>query len=1336
MARFDYSINVVGQISNLEELKKQLSGETFNIKIKLDSSSKEVIRELHQLAVDLTNAFANLGNIAGSVRNGGKSGGGGVKVAGISDNEQASAAAIASYERQRTTMLKGLNTQIQLGEEGLFQFQGGEVVAQKFEEVKKNLEDIRATSESTNGNIAEWKIKLNESATELNNINKEWELVKSSAKGTNIEAEQLKQTLEATRLESTKQGLTGQIKDKLNSGNRLKIFGTENGIALKKQYEDLLTQTQQITIGNKNYQQSIVAIQSELKRLTPIHKQLQRETQKTTGVTDSFATVVRKKLANATAYRVIFSIFNTIRTAMSSLYHTTIDINTELRDINKVLDLNDSQLSSLTVKANELANAYARTTVEVLNAMESFAKAGFTVSQTIDLAELSIKLQNVGDLTASAASQFLVAANAAFQMNGDAKKLAETIDIVNNLSNNAAVTVEFLSEALKVGGAVAHSAGLSLEEFASMATTVGEATQRSGREVGNGLKTIILRLTQVNDTADGANESISNADKALESVGIKVRDTANSFRPAMETLTELAKKWNTLSDVQQRYITYNLAGVYRSNILESFLANINEYEENLYTSLNSVGSATKENELYMNSLEAGIKKVTAAWESFVVKIKASKVISFILNGIAFVMRNLETAIIGIGISLAVIYRMQLQKWFLSVVKGIKSLVSTLFATKKATDAAAASATAAKASIAPVLTLIIAITTAIMLLTDAHKKAQEEEKKAIAESLTATNELIGQYGQLNMITRQYEQLREQYRLTGEGVEELRDLQAQLNEQFREQTIGVDLVNGSYESQIKLIEELKRKKAEEVYESGRAGYTLAQDYMTRKLKDNQYGTAGSILNRYTDRVSPTGEKSKYDEKYSLKNLGEELGLDYSFSERKVRYGNDKIDWSLNRQDMIKYLQAVVDGLNSDIEGTTGKKREGLLKELEDASTALTNITNDTQDSVKSMESQLGAFKSFANTMVSGEIVKLQGYEKTLYDSITESLELSDLSNAGLAKYTEDVRKVATILDNIDVNNFEEKWKAILGIFPDLTEEDKKAYFDSLGNYATQLSDLDSEAQEINSELQQRVNQLKAQSKAEGNLYDLRREIATDAGLTDEEYKDFALSGNASSISDPRLQSLAKEVESDYAKYIEDINKSEAEGLNNQEAITTLYETQVELKQKQLEILKKELNLEEKRKALNTLESERNQISFINGQRVYVADYEAVEKERQSLLEAEQESAKSQSELETGGKLAENEVEFTKIVTNIEGYNQALKDGDAALISFIDKIGKTGIYADELSNVFGRMKNLITKAQEEGKEPKGGIKIDTVVVNGVDNLQGIADELYKKTGQVTPW
>lgn len=320
--------------------------------------------------------------------------------------------------------------------------------------------------------------------------------------------------------------------------------------------------------------------------------------------------------------------------AFRDALQTMKDVDSALVTIQKTTGFTEDQLDRLTDSAYELANAYGRTATEILNAASVYARAGF--KDNLDqMTELSALLQNVGDLEGEVAAKFLIATNAAWKLNGSYDALMGVIDGLNAQTNQAAVDMEALTSGITVAGSVFANAGESVQTFAGLLGASVALTQRSGSEVARGLRTIAMNIRQIKGELDDGEiideASISDAAKALHSVGISVADTEGELRLTSEVLDELAGRWSSLTTAEQSYLAQSLAGKRQANILNALMNNWSETQRQMTLYANGAGSAMQENEIYLNSWEAKTKQLSAAWTKFVAEVMDTDAIKGVLN---------------------------------------------------------------------------------------------------------------------------------------------------------------------------------------------------------------------------------------------------------------------------------------------------------------------------------------------------------------------------------------------------------------------------------------------------------------------------------------------------------------------------------------------------------------------------------------------------------------------------------------------------------------------------------------------------------------------------------
>jgi TP901 family phage tail tape measure protein len=455
------------------------------------------------------------------------------------------------------------------------------------------------------------------------------------------------------------------------------------------------------------------------------------------------------------------------------------EIDTELINIAKVTNYTNQEMKELTKTAINAGYEFGRTAQEYLKAVTEFSRAGMG-KQSEEYAKLSMLLQNVGDISAETANETLIAANAGFQLGGSYESLMSVIDKFNNVSNLNATSIDKMSEAMKVGASVFNAAGLSIDETIALIGTATASTQRSGSEISRAWRTILMNIRQVKDEeAEVTEESMAKAEKALNSIGIVVRDTPQTFRPMFDIIRDIGKQWNNLTEVEQAYLAESLAGKRQANVLISTLQNWEMAEKQLGESIDSTGSALQENEIYLQSWEARVKQLSTSttnfWNNFINTdaIKGSiTVLTQLINVLNFLVNNpissiiIQSALLAGAIKALVVGFNAFSKSTIGTAIGLKILATAELGVVGATKALSA---AIWASPFGKIAIITAGILALVKVVDHFTVSLEEQREKVS-SLTS---------EISQLQSEYDQLKNTENRTTEQEKYLKLLEAELN-----------------------------------------------------------------------------------------------------------------------------------------------------------------------------------------------------------------------------------------------------------------------------------------------------------------------------------------------------------------------------------------------------------------------------------------------------------------------------------------------------------------------------------------------------------------------------
>lgn len=362
---------------------------------------------------------------------------------------------------------------------------------------------------------------------------------------------------------------------------------------------------------------------AEAKKVAAIEK-TKRAQESTKTLVDSLAQSFSKE---AIALSLIYSVISRIKQAVREAVNDLKEMDKELTTIQIVTGMSDWDKWNMSQDAYAGAKAQGRTVTDYLSASERFARAGYR-ENIKDLTELSLVTQNIGGVTEETASKFILAADAAWKMGGSAERLWAMLDGVSSIADQNATDIGKIAEAYTVAGSAFANAGESEASFAALIGTTTAATQRSGSEMARGLQTILFRVRQVKGELDDGEiinaEDISNAAKALDSVGISVLNDKNQLKGFTEIMGELAEIWDDLETNTEKYgigarerIQNALAGNRRGNILFALMDHWEDYERMLDQFEEGAGTAAQKNAIYTESWAAATANLKTSWAELI-----------------------------------------------------------------------------------------------------------------------------------------------------------------------------------------------------------------------------------------------------------------------------------------------------------------------------------------------------------------------------------------------------------------------------------------------------------------------------------------------------------------------------------------------------------------------------------------------------------------------------------------------------------------------------------------------------------------------------------------------
>ena len=281
-----------------------------------------------------------------------------------------------------------------------------------------------------------------------------------------------------------------------------------------------------------------------------------------------------------------------------------------LTKISYTMDMTKSQLDNLGNSVLDMASDMKSSIDDAMQVAQIYANMQTSAEEIQKLSEPTLILSNLSGFDASTVADDIQAASQQFDIAAeDSMHIADVYDYISrNIQVDYSKGLESMAEGLQVAGSTAKQAGLDLEQTTAIIAKAVEKTRLEGSQVGNGLKTILTRLSKVGELSDEVdNETLSKASESLHQIGIEVYNVDGSYRQFDVIMGELAEKWDGLTDAEKSNLSYNIAATRQTNLLSAILSNFSDSMQLAEEATNANGSAIENQQKYMESFSGHLQ---------------------------------------------------------------------------------------------------------------------------------------------------------------------------------------------------------------------------------------------------------------------------------------------------------------------------------------------------------------------------------------------------------------------------------------------------------------------------------------------------------------------------------------------------------------------------------------------------------------------------------------------------------------------------------------------------------------------------------------------------------
>lgn len=311
-------------------------------------------------------------------------------------------------------------------------------------------------------------------------------------------------------------------------------------------------------------------------------------------------------------------IMTAVRTA-KQMVSAAVEVESAMTQIKIVTGASDSQMEAFLTKSIALAKELGQSVTDVASSIETFARLGYNMSDSSNLAKYANIMANVGNTDVDTATTGITSIIKGYEL--DANDAEHVSDVLVKVGQEYAISAEELMAAFQRGGAALHASGTDFEKSAALFAATNASLQNA-ETTGTMWKTVSARirgatteLEEMGEETDGLAQGLSKYREEIKALsGVDIMKDENTYKDMYDIFVQLAEVWDNMEDVSQSRVAEILGGTRNTSGIMSTITNIKDAIGAYSSAMDSAGTATEANNIYMDTTKAKVGELKAAFQ--------------------------------------------------------------------------------------------------------------------------------------------------------------------------------------------------------------------------------------------------------------------------------------------------------------------------------------------------------------------------------------------------------------------------------------------------------------------------------------------------------------------------------------------------------------------------------------------------------------------------------------------------------------------------------------------------------------------------------------------------
>ena len=329
-----------------------------------------------------------------------------------------------------------------------------------------------------------------------------------------------------------------------------------------------------------------------------------------------------------------------VQQGMRQVYDNVVEVDSAMTELKKVTNETDTAYSKFTQRAAQQSRELGANISDYVQTTADWARLGYNLPSSEELARVSSLFANVGDGIDSAtqASEYLISTLKGFNLVADDAE--RVVDIINQVANTEPVSAQDISEILQRSAAALSASNTSFEKTVALGTAMNSVLQNSAT-TGTALKTLSMYLratkTELEENGEDAEYCASSMSELRDSIlaltkgKVDIQLDEDTYKDVYDIMQEISGVYDQLTDKEQASLLKLLGGKRNANAVQALIQQFQIAEDTMKQTQQAAGSAMKENDTYMSSIQGKLNQLSSAFQNLSINLLDSDIVKFFVD---------------------------------------------------------------------------------------------------------------------------------------------------------------------------------------------------------------------------------------------------------------------------------------------------------------------------------------------------------------------------------------------------------------------------------------------------------------------------------------------------------------------------------------------------------------------------------------------------------------------------------------------------------------------------------------------------------------------------------